>query len=169
MRVTNESYQDLIRRTLEGIKDALVREMDAGKFNASGRTKASFEVYAEEYYGALTGLRSFQTLVAQRITDGGKGRGPTINDGDGALYRSILQWLNDKGIQPTTGTIEEMARNISNKIHKKGTRIYRNQRQGIDLIGIAESFLDSMRKEIPSIVLSNLKQKIDASDINATT
>lgn len=171
MRVADESFKDLIERTLTGIRDALIREMDIGGFNASGRTKASLQVHAEDYYGELIGLRSFQTLVAERITDGGRGRGPTYREGTGVVYRSILQWMEYKGIVPEKGTKEALAYAITKKIHQSGTQIYRGQRQGIDLKGIAKFYIDMMMQDIPNIVFTNLKRKIekDGTNNNATT
>lgn len=158
--------KDLIEEALTGIKNEILAEMESGGFNASGRTANSFEINIEEYYGELTGLRSFQTLVAKRLTDGGKGRGPTVNSGDGQLYRSILQWIQDKGIEPETGTIEGMAYAITKTIHKKGTEIYRGKREGIDLKGIANKHIEELIKKYLFRITTNLKK--DAANNNAT-
>jgi hypothetical protein len=160
----SQSFKDLIERTLNGIKDELIREMDSGGFNASGRTKESFQVQAQDFYGELIGLRSFQTIVAERLKDGGRGRGPTKSGGNGELYKSILQWIQEKGITPEGITIESLAFLISRKIHREGTAIYRGEKQGIDLKGIATRYIDQMMKEIPMIIITNLKQNANNSN-----
>lgn len=156
---------DLIQEALQGIKDEITAEMEAQGFNASGKTVESFQINIEENYGELIGLRSFQTLVARRLTDGGRGRKPTEKSGDGALYRSILQWIQDKGIAPETGTIEGLAHAITKKIHKEGTQIYRGEREGIDLKEIATRHIEKLIGSYLIRIKTNLKQ--DAANLNS--
>lgn len=55
------------------------------------------------------------------------GRGPTRNMGDGTLRLKILQWIEDKGIEPRDNSslprqkkLERMSYAIANSIHKNG-------------------------------------------------
>lgn len=65
-----------------------------------------------------------------------KGRPPTVNDGDGALRRGILEWIRVKRILPRPDasgklpTPEQLAYLISRSIHKYGTKTYRETQNG---------------------------------------
>ena len=167
-----ENFSKLLNECLGSIKDEIIQEMQQKDFVASGRTIDSFEIEIDEpfHYGALIGLKSFQTIVKERLTDGGKGRRPTSNSGSGELYRSILQWIDDKGIEPEKGTKEGLAYAISKKIHKQGTALYRDERDGVDLKEIKnrniELFLMRVRKEIQGAVIKNFKNVVSITEKN---
>lgn len=157
----SDSLQKLLNDFFIGIKDDIIEEMNDLNMHASGRTRDSFEIVVQDNYGYLIGLKSFQTIVKQRLTDGGKGRGPTTGGGSGELYTAILQWIDDKGIEPESGTKEGLARAITKKIHKYGTRIYRGEKDGVDLKSIKtrhlELFVLKAREEIKGAIIKNIK------------
>lgn len=162
--------KDLLNELMEGIKSDILSEMDELGFNASGKTAASFEIEIGDNYGKLIGLRSFQTIIQERLTDGGKGRKPTEKDGSGQLYKSILGWIDAKGITPDGITKESLAFLISRKIHREGTRLYRGERQGVDLKGIRDNrlqlFLINAGDLLKDSIINNFK---NVSNINSAT
>jgi hypothetical protein len=159
-----------IRKTLEHILEDIKEEIESKGFTASGRTANSFEIVAEENYGLLIGLKSFQTIVAERYSDRGKGRKPTQAEGNGELFIAIRQWIEDKGI--ATGDDEEdtrMAWAITKFIHKNGTSLYREGREGVNLKGIVQKRISEMLKDIGVVFLNAQRFKDYAIDNNSTT
>lgn len=162
--------KELLTQLFEGIKSDILSEMNELGYEASGRTANSFEIEVGDNYGALIGLRSFQTIVQERLTDSGKGRQPTQNDGNGALYNSILQWIDAKGITPDGITKESLAFLISRKIHREGTKLYRGERQGVDLKGIRDKRIELFLLDAGEILKDNILTNFrNVTNINTET
>lgn len=101
------------------------------------------------------------------------GRGPTVNDGDGAVRRNVLQYLKEENIQPAGVTrdgkpIDQslLALFISRGIHQKGTQLFRTKgNSGVfsDVLETGPQSVEEIVKQISdqlSVQLSdNLKQE----------
>lgn len=96
-----------------------------------------------------------------------KGRPPTKNDGDGALRRGILEWLNVKKILPRPdGHIEKLpipqqlsrlSYAISKSIHEYGTKSYRETQNGSqDLKHATEDVYARFEEEIRKAILDDV-------------
>lgn len=108
----------LFEREGEQIVGDLRASLDANKVNASGRLRASIRAEASENRLLITAAG--YALTAE------DGRGPTRQNGDGAVRRNIEKWLSQKGIPLWQGyTRKQQAFVIARKIHKEGTRLFR--------------------------------------------
>lgn len=84
------------------------------------------------------------------------GRGPTVNDGDGAVRRNVLAYIKEEGIQPkglladgSTPDQDTLAFFISRKIHQEGTLLYRTQTQsGVLSNVINENTVRELNKDL---------------------
>lgn len=116
----------------------LVREMrarmsDSGaspykNMNASGKSRKEFTFDIKTAGGVVTGLLYGPSHVVHLERGRGPGKFPPI--------KSILQWIEDKGIIPREGNTEankkSLAFAISKTMAKKGSRIHRKgHRTGI--------------------------------------
>lgn len=89
------------------------------------------------------------------------GRGPTINPGNGAVRRNVLQYLTEENITPRgqkangmPAELEDMAFWISRRIHEDGSKLFREKKQSgvISEVINAES-LDKLQSSIAEALL----------------
>jgi hypothetical protein len=83
------------------------------------------------------------------------GRGPTINDGDGAVRRNVLQYLTEENIKPKGDyDLETVAFFISRKIHEQGSVLFRQKQQsGVISEVINQTSLDTLKERISESLL----------------
>jgi hypothetical protein len=114
--------------------------------NASGRTSKSLEVIT----------RNTDTSVGMSIQGGigwkfvEQGRGATRRSGDGAVYKAIKQWIDDKGITPETGVSKDaLAFLITRAIHQRGTLLnLLGERREVYTNVITDQYIDKIVNEI---------------------
>jgi hypothetical protein len=89
------------------------------------------------------------------------GRGPTINPGNGAVRRNVLQFLKEENIAPKgqkangmPAELEDLAFWISRRIHEDGSRLFREKKQSgvISEVINAES-IDKLQSSIAEALL----------------
>lgn len=99
------------------------------------------------------------------------GRGPTVNDGDGAVRRNALAYIREEGIQPKGmqrdgSPIDEetLAFFISRKIHEQGSLPYRTDTP----TGVLSDVISPENiKELESKLFFEIGTKIDSIFIKA--
>jgi hypothetical protein len=150
--------EDLIKKTLEAIVSDFNEQIDSLGFTASGKTARSWNVVVEGNTGKLFGnWAGFNTIVQSRYSDNGKGRAP----GKPPPFQAIFEWIQAKGIQGRNKkgqfiTHEQFANAIRWGIAKKGTRLYRGEREGVDMKGIViqrrREMIDELGKSYVSLI-----------------
>lgn len=113
------------------IKDSIINTPDTG--NYIPRAERERMAASVRYEVTKDGL---DIIADQWVFTYEYGRGPTVNDGDGAVRRNALAYIREEGIQPKGlqrdgSPIDEetLAFFISRKIHQEGTLLYRTQSQ----------------------------------------
>lgn len=125
------------------IQRSLRQEMIQAKRNASGKTMESIQFVAYETRES-TILEVVADKTLRTLQDG---RGPTKNDGPGAVKNSIRQWIKDKGIRSDIPE-ESLVYLITRKIHREG---YKGTPGLIDDV-INDSLFDLITKEVGELV-----------------
>jgi hypothetical protein len=111
-----EWFQDL----RDQIRHNLVY-MDTGQYlPLSHRQAMADSVVIEE------GENEFRLIGGPYIYTYELGRGPTVNPGDGAVRRYVMEFLEEENIQPYGNyDIPSVAYFVASKIHETGSRPYR--------------------------------------------
>jgi hypothetical protein len=91
------------------------KALEARGNNASGKLSASIEDAGANNEINIVALRYGQSLQF--------GRQPTVKEGDGELFEKIEAWIEAKGLSLN-------AYAVTNKIHKHGTKRYREIQDG---------------------------------------
>jgi hypothetical protein len=146
--------QQAISNLLDWIRKGLIADMNDKNMKASGRTEKSLRVVANNEDGELYGAKSIGALI--------DGRGPTKlgNSGGPTLREAILQWIDDKGIQPETGTREGLSWAISKSIHKKGTRALKDKSKRLDFKGVVKIEMKRGKADISKSVAAFILPQI---------
>jgi len=135
---------------------------------ASGQSLESWEVDIRDKNNLdLKGADYYSFLISEKIP---MGRAPTKNMGDGAVMRAIRRWIPQKGIKPTSGTMENLLYAITRSIHNLGTSLYKSQSKTTaisinDAIEVASSSakLDKIALEIAEESANKLLQNFIAN------
>jgi len=150
--------EELIRKTLEAIVEDFNEQIDALGYTASGETAKSWKIEATDTTGTLNGLKSFTTIVQERLDGTGKGAKPK----GPPPFQDILDWIQVKGIQGRDKkgrfiTHEQFANLVRWSIHHKGTHLYRGLRQGVDMKGIIAKRRNEMISVLGKTWLTKLR------------
>jgi hypothetical protein len=125
------------------IQRSLRQEMIQAKRNASGKTMESIQFEVLETRENII----FQVEADKTLRTLQEGRGPTKNDGPGAVKNSIRQWIKDKGIRSDIPE-ESLVYLITRKIHREG---YKGTPGLIDDV-INDSLIDFIEQEVAELV-----------------
>ena len=105
---------------LKQYSNALVVDIKEAIPKVTGKTAESVSNRVYDTGFEITANASLVTLI-----DGRRPTSASATKGDPDLNEIILEWIQNKGIQPEEGmTIETLAFLISRSIHRKGTRLY---------------------------------------------
>lgn len=133
------TLQELFEREGEVIVSELRKSFDRNRINASGRLRDS--LLSEATKDSLIVSGADYVFNVEDGTPPTKSGRPTY-----FLQRSILKWLDDKGIPEWQGrTRDQQAWVISNKIAKEGSSLFRSGgNSGVLSDVINEKLLDSI-------------------------
>jgi len=131
-----EINKQTIFSVLEVIRKRIIQDQAAKKIYSSGKSAQSLQIQEVKNGGQLVGDDYFQ----QQITGRKPGKFPPI--------KSIQQWVDSKGISPEGISKKSLAYAIANKIAKQGTDIYKKKRQGLDIDGIVNQTLPSLKDQL---------------------
>lgn len=115
-------------------------------------------------YSTMVGYNYIMTLE--------HGRGPTKKDataGNPTLREEILNWIKQRGIQPTEITQESLAYLIARKIHREGTQVYQDytlngKGTGIlsDIIGSPDYYRKNILQPMRDQLEATLRKELTA-------
>lgn len=125
MPINKGKAQEALDKAGRRLITELQAAMQATGANATGKTSASLE-YAVRFSGSVI---EFELTGGPGWAFVEQGRGPTKNDGDGALYRAIKEWAAARGIaEAAVYPITRFIHGYTTKDGRKvggGTRLWR--------------------------------------------
>lgn len=125
--------KEAIFSVLQVIRKRVIGDQDSKGIRSSGQSAKSLQIEEIAKGGQLVGDDYFQQQVAGRRP----GKFPPI--------KSILDWINEKGINPTDISKKSLAFIIARKIAKKGTDIFLHKRQALAVAEIVEDVQPMLR------------------------
>lgn len=128
------SNKEAIFRYLEIVRRGIITDQDSKGIRSSGASARSLAIEEVRTGGQLVGDDYFQQQVAGRKP----GRFPPI--------KPILQWIEEKGINPQGITKKSLAFIIARKIATKGTDIFTGKRQALDIRTVAEAYQPALKE-----------------------
>lgn len=137
---------EILQEQLGGAVEAIKRNMDSSDFNATNKTKNSlgFEVTNDDatVIGTIFGNASLQWAET--------GRPPRTSTTDSGLSEKILQWIKARGIGSdlTEKGQQGLARFITLRINRLGTKLYQEGRTRDVYSSILEQLTKEIEKEI---------------------
>lgn len=137
---------EILQEQLGGAVEAIKRNMDSTDFNATNKTKNSlgFEVTNDDatVIGTIFGNASLQWAET--------GRPPRTSTTDSGLAEKILQWMKARGIGSdlTEKGQQGLARFITLRINRLGTKLYQEGRTRDVYSSILEELTKEIEKEI---------------------
>lgn len=135
--------ENLIREFLDQIKEELIDYLDSNDRNATGRSKASFQVVnVTSSSGQLIGSESIEFVFRGR----GPGKMPPLN--------AIIDWCNVRGIPRAAAWV------IAKRIAEAGTKLHR---QGRDFLKetIKEQRINEFSNKLTAIYSAQIKTDIE--------
>lgn len=110
------------------------------------------------------GENDFTIMADQWIFTYEYGRGPTVNDGDGAVRRNVRAYIRENNIQPqgykaNGDTIDEdtLAFFISQKIHQYGSKLFRDHQQsGVLSSVINDQNIEDLLKDLNTVLVPSV-------------
>lgn len=118
--------KEAIFSVLEVIRKRVISDQDSKGIRSSGKSAQSLQIEEVSNGGQLVGDDYFQQQIAGRRP----GKFPPI--------KSILDWINEKGISPTGISKKSLAFVIARKIARNGTDIFLRKRQALGVDKIVE-------------------------------
>lgn len=143
-----------LRSVAENIISRITIDINEKGISASGTLLRSLRSEFEE----SPGRKVMRVLGAGHIffVEDGIGRGPTRSgSGNGSLQDEIRKWIDDKGITPNGISKDSLAYLIARKIHREGTDIYLQKREGLNTREIVN---EEVRKGIPLIGMNEKRR-----------
>jgi hypothetical protein len=149
--------KDTLDKWMEERKVVLIQNYQAHK--ASGDFGKSIKIDTKENESVMTGNRYIGAVVNGRRASSAGGKGST------ALYDQIVQWIEDKGIQPKDDISKKsLAFLITRHIHKFGIKIPNEYNDGKLL---DDTFTQESIEDLKSRLGKNIVTQI-TSDIKKT-
>jgi len=133
---TREINKQTIFSVLEVIRKRIIQDQSDKKIKSSGASSRSLHIEEVSKGGQLVGDDYFQ----QQITGRKPGKFPPIEP--------IRKWIDSKGLSLNKITKNGLAFIIARKIAEKGTDIYRKKRPGLDVNGIVNQSLPSLKDQL---------------------
>ena len=126
------------------LRQSILENLSKGYTTKDGYIRATIKL--EDYYEQID-----------------QGRGPTKKGGNGALYRNILQWVNDKGVNFTDDKGKKLpdksiAYLITRKIHRqgfKGTKFFSKVINNKTLKKLESDLIDALGDDFEALILDN--------------
>lgn len=111
---------------------------------------------------------SFTILADQWVFTYEYGRGPTVNQGDGAVRRNVRAYIRENNIQPqgykaNGDPIDEdtLAFFISRRIHEEGSRLFRDHAQSGVLSGVInDQNIEKLMKDISTVLVPSVSSML---------
>jgi len=146
--------KETLDKWMEERKVVLIQNYQAHK--ASGDFGKSIKIDTKENQSTMTGNRYIGALVNGRRSSSAGGKGSTV------LYDQIVQWIEDKGIQPRDDISKKsLAFLITRHIHKFGIKVPNEHNDGklLDDTFTKESITD-LKSRIGSAVIKSISSDI---------
>ena len=137
---------DIISKHLEkGVAD-IQKNMDGIDFNASGQTKGSLNSEVTEGTGYVRGIIQGAASLEWAET----GRPPRTSTEDSGLTSKIYDWMGYRGIGSdlTEKGKQGLARFITLKINRLGTKLYREKRRRDVYSSVLTETVENIRQDI---------------------
>lgn len=117
----SQTSREIILDELTQLKVSILQNLMRYGRNATGNTGRSLRVQLNPDGGTLFGRSFFTTLEV--------GRGPTVNPvpHNPTLHDRIVEWMQAKGVHADDGNDISLSWAITNKIHKLGTKMFRER------------------------------------------
>ena len=145
MIIDKEEIKNTVFKWLVLAKKDLIENYDRLGLRASGKYEKDLSIVENENGYGLESAKHWGAMEY--------GRAKTIEKGDVSLLSIITEWVKVKGITPTHGTLEQMIKNITWKIHHHGIRVPNIHNKGKVVWGVLTDerinrLVERLKKEI---------------------
>jgi hypothetical protein len=142
---------EVLETVLEGIAEDMIRDQQAKKMRASGKSAESFRIEMTEDTGELHAAAHWYWQI------NGRQPGP-FKDG----IQTMLEWIQDKGIKPRDEktTLKQLAFLFARKIQEQGNDIFLGKRPGIDFVNIVLKWKQIGKEKIKELIKKQIKDEI---------
>lgn len=149
-----QTISEILQTEFELIRQDLIKKHNELGMKASGKFEDNLEVLYKEIENRI--IISIQGMRYTGALQFGRGPTSTSQVSNPPLIEMIEEWIKVKGIRPIESSIStrQLAFLITRKIHKEGTRYFREG--GTDLVSsvITEKRMDSILQKIEKVSIN---------------